>query len=208
VSSFCAGLIEGGYLLNEEVNKGQWAGHLQVEGVLTHFAKADEADKSHAQSQVQLFHEAVGHLRALSVSQHNAPLRHLHLANSAGAIEGDQLFQAQSPGGMFRLGISLYGLYPSTDLANPRRLQLTPALTWKTKIVQLKSLPPGEPISYGGLYRTHRSPRTLIATLPVGYADGFRRLLTYSGTNRTKPWHVLVRGALRVIKHNTNHQFN
>jgi len=90
----------------------------------------------------------------------------------------------------------MYGYYPSIEI-NQQYIKLRPILKWKTKIIQLKRLSKGAKISYGGIYQTIND--TLIATIPVGYADGFRRLLTYSGINLSKPWHVLIRGQYAPI---------
>jgi alanine racemase len=110
-----------------------------------------------------------------------------------------------------RIGISLYGMYASDEMTNPDGIQLQPVLSWKTKIIQVKKLPPGSMISYGGTFVTFRDPFTLVATIPLGYADGFRRLMSSppmkptpspsssssSGTAQSSvpsAWSVLVRG--------------
>ncbi|SEN38894.1 alanine racemase [Lihuaxuella thermophila] len=148
--------------------------HVQVEGIFTHFATADERDKSYTRFQEERF---AGVIRELKKEGIELPL--IHIANSAGAIElPDRVYD------MVRIGISLYGYYPSAEV-NQRAVELKPALTFKTKIVHLKQSPPGTGISYGKTYTT--SGTEWIATIPVGYADGFSRRLSNQG-------HALVRG--------------
>ncbi len=149
--------------------------NLEMEGVFTHFAKADETDKTYSLLQIGRFQECLNAIRNAGF----AP-RLRYLANSAGAME---LPDAHAD--MARIGISLYGMYPSPEV-NPAIVHLKPVLRWKTRIAHLKTLPPGEAVSYGGMFVTQRS--TAVATLPVGYADGFRRRLW------KQDWHVLIRG--------------
>lgn len=103
----------------------------------------------------------------------------IHAGNSATGIDTPFL-----TGEALRLGISLYGFYPS-DEVNRERVKLVPALTWKTRIVQLKWIEDGDAVSYGATYRAQGKQR--IATLPVGYADGYTRLLSNKG-------YVLIKG--------------
>lgn len=143
------------------------------EGLFSHFATADCADLSRALRQAERFAAFDGMLRARGV---NVPLRHLD--NSAG------LMNFSSPYEMVRSGIVTYGMYPSQEVS-PELLPLTPALRWVSRITHLKLLPAGREISYGGTFVT--SAPTRVATVPVGYADGYRRSL--SGR-----YHVLIRG--------------
>lgn len=149
--------------------------NLHMEGVFSHFSKADESDKTYTTKQFRLYQQGCDILKEAGfVPQIRC------LANSAGTIEiPEALFN------MVRIGISLYGLYPSDDVEKTR-ITLDPVMQWKTQIVHLKELPPGEAISYGGMFITSRP--TNVATLPVGYADGFRRRLWKTGG------HVLVKG--------------
>jgi alanine racemase len=101
-----------------------------------------------------------------------------HLANSAGVIG-----LPESHYTMVRPGLMLYGLYPTPKMAE--RVELRPVLSWKTRILQLKELPGGSIVGYGESFVTKR--RSLVATLPVGYADGYQRLFSNRGR-------VLVRG--------------
>ena len=138
---------------------------LAFEGCYTHFAQADSTDKTHAQRQLDCF---LAFLQALKQQGIEFPL--VHAANSAGVIDlpGSHL-------DMVRPGIMLYGLYPSKDVDH-LTVVLQPAMRLKTRITQLKRVPPGFVISYGCTHVT-RQP-TSIATLPVGYADGYRRNLS------------------------------
>ena len=149
--------------------------NLEIEGVFSHFSKADEYDKAYTQKQLQRYNEC---LKMISEAGFYPQIR--YLANSAGTME-----IPESHFDMVRIGISLYGLYPS-DEVDPARINLRPVMSWKTRIAHLKTLPPGEAVSYGGMFVTQRP--TKVATLPLGYADGFRRLLW------AKNWCVLVRG--------------
>ncbi len=149
--------------------------NIEMEGVFTHFAKADETDKTYSHLQIRRFQECLTSIQDAGFSP-----RLRYLANSAGAME---LPDAHAD--MARIGISLYGMYPSSEVDHAI-LRLKPALRWKTRIAHLKTLPTGEAVSYGGLFVTQRP--TVVATLPVGYADGFRRRLW------KQDWHVLVRG--------------
>lgn len=141
---------------------------LEFEGCYTHFAQADSADKHHARGQLDCF---LAFTRALKRNGHE--FRLYHAANSAGVID-----LPESHLDMVRPGIMLYGLYPSREVDH-QRVSLKPALTLKTRVAQLKRVGPGFVISYGSTFATC-SPTT-IATLPVGYADGYRRNLSSRG---------------------------
>lgn len=146
---------------------------IKAEGLFTHFATADSADLTRAKKQAELFYRFDDMLRQRGVE---IPIRHLD--NSAGIMNFDH------PCEMVRSGIITYGLYPS-DEVDPGALSLTPALSWKCRITHLKLLEAGREISYGGTYVTTHPTR--VATIPVGYADGYRRSL--SGK-----FYVLIRG--------------
>jgi alanine racemase len=147
---------------------------LDVEGLYTHFARADETDKGYTLKQVERFAGVVDYVRRSGMM---IPI--IHSGNSATGID-----LPEQTGGMLRLGISMYGLYPS-DEVDTGTVKLEPALTLKTAIVHVKSLEAGEGISYGTRYFTAGPER--IGTLPIGYADGFSRLLSGKAE-------VLVRG--------------
>ena len=146
---------------------------ITAEGMFSHFATADCADLSRAKRQAELFAEFDAMLKARGV---NIPIRHLD--NSAGLMNFDCRYE------MVRSGIITYGLYPS-DEVDPGLLKLEPALQWITRVTHVKTLEPGREIGYGGTYVTDRP--TVVATLPVGYADGYRR-------NLSGKFYVLIRG--------------
>jgi alanine racemase len=141
---------------------------LTVEGIFTHFATADDADKSYAKMQMEVFTDFINNLdrRGLEL-----PLK--HAANSGALID-----LPESHLDMVRPGIATYGLYPSSEV-NKRKVDLKPVMTLKSRIIQLKKVPAGFNISYGITYQTKKP--TTIATVPVGYADGFNRLLSNRG---------------------------
>ncbi|MEO7000990.1 MAG: alanine racemase, partial [Ktedonobacterales bacterium] len=135
--------------------------HLCVEGIFTHFATADSADQTYARRQIARFHTVLDALDA-------AGLRPgiVHASNSAATFA---LPEARFD--LVRAGIAIYGLNPSDEVRLPDGFR--PALTFKTQVAQVKELPAGEGVSYGATFITPAPMR--IATLPVGYADGFRR---------------------------------
>lgn len=138
--------------------------HVEVEGLFTHYATADERNKSYTLEQYRRFQEVVG---ALCKEGIEIPI--IHTGNSAIAIDMPELSS-----NMVRIGISIYGLYPSDEVGK-ERIELTPILTLKTEIVWVKTLPPHSAISYGARYVT--SGEEIIGTLPIGYADGYSRML-------------------------------
>jgi len=150
---------------------------LEVEGLFTHFATADSADKSYANRQLQRFIDLVDDLRAAGL---DIPLR--HTANSAALLD-----MPDSHLDLVRPGIATYGLFPSSQVQK-ERAELRAALQWKTRIIHLKKVPAGFGVSYGITYETPRP--TTLATVAVGYADGLSRLLSSKG-------HMLV-GRQRV----------
>ena len=146
---------------------------IEAEGIFSHFATADCADLTGARLQAEKFDAFCGLLEELGV---NVPIRHLD--NSAGLMNFPNHYQ------LVRSGIVTYGMYPSGEV-EPGLLPLKPALQWLSRVTHVKTLPAGRPISYGGTYVTSRP--TVVATVPVGYADGYRRSL--SGK-----FYVLIRG--------------
>ncbi len=154
--------------------------HIVVEGIFTHFATADEPDKEKTYAQLARYREMTGMLEERGVS---IPLK--HCSNSAGIID---IPEANLD--LVRAGIILYGLWPSADV-NMSRLALKPAMSLITHVAYVKELPAGREISYGGTYRTGE-PRK-IATIPVGYADGYARGLSNKGD-------VLIHGKRAPIR--------
>ncbi|KXG74454.1 alanine racemase [Thermotalea metallivorans] len=138
---------------------------LTIEGVFTHFAVADETDKSFTYGQYEKF---MGLCKMLEKEDVFIPIK--HVSNSAGIIDLPEMNLD-----MVRAGIMLYGLYPS-DEVNKGEIKLKQVMSLKAKISHVKELDAGIGISYGLKYVTNRKSK--IATLPIGYADGFTRLLT------------------------------
>ncbi|WP_435922150.1 alanine racemase [Paenibacillus sp. DYY-L-2] len=138
--------------------------HVEVEGLFTHFATADEEDKSYTLEQYRRFQDVAGALR-----ENGFQIPIIHTGNSAIAIDLPEL-SCQ----MVRVGIALYGLYPSEEVKKDR-IKLRPILSLKTEVVRVKKLPPHSTVSYGARYVTGREES--IATLPIGYADGYSRML-------------------------------
>ncbi len=146
---------------------------LHAEGLFSHFATADCPDLSQARAQAMRFDRFYDMLQALGLQ---IPIRHLD--NSAGIMNFGCHYE------MVRSGIVTYGMYPSKDVS-PELLPLKPALSWHSYVSFIKWLKPGRSVGYGGTYVTTRP--TLVATIPVGYADGYRRSLSGS-------FSVLIRG--------------
>ena len=138
-----------------------------AEGLFSHFATADEKDLSKAVEQRNKYKEFC---KMLSDRGIEIPIKHLN--NSAGIMNFDEYFD------MCRMGIITYGLYPS-DEVDKDILDLEPIMSWHTKISHIKELEPNREISYGGTFKTDRA--TKVATVPVGYADGFPRCLSNKG---------------------------
>lgn len=135
--------------------------YLDFNGIFTHFACADEVDQSSMEKQLSCFNEIMNELGQMSL---RPPL--VHAANSAATLR-----RSDTHFNMVRTGIAIYGMHPSKDCQLPTEFQ--PVLSWKSVISQIKILPGGRGVSYGHLYHTAGKER--IGTVPVGYADGFRR---------------------------------
>ena len=162
--------------------KDEWKGTLkdllenpwiEVLGIATHFSSAD-SDAEFTRIQLAQFKEAIEE----AGGGRRPPAKQTHAANSAGLVA-----HPESVFTMVRPGLMLYGAYPEPGLR--AKVTVRPAMTFKTQVLYLKSMPPGSPVSYGRTFHTKRTSR--IATLPVGYADGYRRDLSNRG------W-VLVQG--------------
>ncbi|MCR2803349.1 alanine racemase [Paenibacillus soyae] len=153
---------------------------LEVEGLFTHYAKADERDKTYTKLQYDRFRQLA---EAVEARGWTIPI--IHAANSAAGMDTPEM-----AGNMVRLGIAMYGLYPS-DEVNKDSIKLRPVLSLKTRVVWTKTAPAGWGISYGTRYVT--SEDETIGTLPIGYADGFSRMLTGKA-------HGLVRGVKAPIR--------
>ncbi|MEW6095821.1 MAG: alanine racemase [bacterium] len=138
--------------------------NLEIEGILSHFAQADCDDNSYTYQQFNKFQDVINHLSQAGI---NIPIK--HISNSAGILKFKEMHL-----NLVRPGIMIYGLYPAPNI--PKTVALRPVMTFKAKIVQLRKIPQGYRISYGSTYITDKE--TLIATIPVGYADGYNRLLS------------------------------
>ena len=149
-----------------------------AEGLFSHFATADCADLTKARAQAELFDRFVDMLKERGLQ---IPI--CHLDNSAGVMNFSRHYD------MVRSGIVTYGLYPSEEVEK-NLLALEPAMVWRSRITHVKTLPAGREISYGGTFVTDKP--TVVATVPVGYADGYRRSL--SGK-----FYVLVHGVKAPI---------
>jgi len=146
---------------------------LQVEGLFSHFATADCADLAKSRAQAEKFDAFAAMLARRGVQ---VPIRHLD--NSAGIMNFENHYN------MVRSGIITYGMYPSSEV-DSASLRISPALQWLSRVTHVKTLPAGREISYGGTYVTTKETR--VATVPVGYADGYRRALS-------NKFYVLIRG--------------
>ena len=148
---------------------------ITVEGIFTHFARADETDKTAAKQQLVKFKNFCKEIQEkLGV---RIPIQ--HCSNSAGIVE-----MRDANMDMVRAGITLYGLWPSDEVRQDI-VKLTPALSWYTHISYIKEVEPGNAVSYGGTYTVEKPMR--IATIPVGYGDGYPRGLSNKG-------YVLING--------------
>jgi len=152
---------------------------IEVEGIYTHFANADNRDKDHALTQLSRFNKILD-----TLEKYPFQVKYRHAANSAAIIE-----IPESHLDMVRPGIAQYGLWPSEDV-DKLHIDLKPVMSLKSKVIQVKEVGPGFTVSYGS---THVTPGpTRIATIPIGYADGYNRILSSNG-------HMLVRGVRAPI---------
>ena len=140
-----------------------------TEGIFTHMATADMVLNQGAYEQQRRFRETTDHLKAAGVCP---PI--CHCANSAAGI-----WMTDAPGNLFRIGISLYGYYPSDEVTKDI-VNLTPALTLKSEIAYIKTVPAGTAVGYGATFVTDHP--TVIATIPIGYGDGYPRALSNKGS--------------------------
>ena len=158
----------------EEVKKIAELPHINMEGIFTHFSTADEEDVSYTKNQWSIFE---GFLKELSEVGIDLPM--IHAANSAATM-----CHSYTHLNVVRPGIILYGYYPS-DFLKDKVIDLKPAMTLKSQVVHVKELPEGHYVGYGRKYYTHQ--KTKIATIPIGYADGYSKRLSNKGR-------VLIRG--------------
>ena len=158
----------------EEIKEIAELPNLVLEGVFTHFAKADEEDKTFTMMQLEKFEWMTQRLEEEGVT-----FPYVHASNSAGIID-----VRRADYNLVRAGIAIYGLYPS-EKVDKEKVQLKPALSLKSHIAFVKDIPAGTPVSYGGDFVSEHQMR--IATIPIGYGDGYPRSLSDTG-------YVLIRG--------------
>ena len=167
-----SGMGRIGFLPNdksiEEIIKISKLPNLNMEGIFTHFATADEKDKSYTRLQYNRYMEVIEKLEKAEI---HIPIK--HISNSASIIDFEEYDLD-----MVRGGIMIYGLWPS-DEVNKEKIDLKPAMTLKAKISNVKQVPKDTGISYGQIFVTERKSK--IATIPIGYADGLTRLLSTKG---------------------------
>ncbi len=152
----------------EEIKKIAALDHLEIEGMFTHFARADETDKTPAADQLNRY---LAFAELLEKSGVHIPLK--HCSNSAGIIR-----MKEANLDAVRAGITIYGIYPSSEVERDI-VKLEPAMELKSHISYVKDLEPGVSISYGGTYTADKKIR--VATIPAGYADGYPRTLSNKG---------------------------
>ena len=153
--------------------------NIDVEGLFTHFACADMEDRETTNRQIKKYKKMVDMLLDRGI---DIPLK--HCANSAGIMEYSEVHMD-----MVRAGIILYGLYPSDEISH-ETIDLKPVMSLKSHIAYIKTIPAGTAVSYGGTYVTDKE--TVLATIPVGYADGYFRSLSNKGS-------VLIHGQYAPI---------
>ncbi len=158
----------------ESIERISYMKNVCMEGIFTHFAKADETDKTFTRQQMTKFLWMVERLKEKDVH-----FSYEHCSNSAAIVD-----VPEADMNLVRAGISAYGLYPSEEV-NKENLRLKPAMSLKSHIAFVKEVDAGTPISYGGTFVTDKKMK--IATIPVGYADGYPRNLSNNGF-------VLIRG--------------
>ena len=152
----------------DEIIKISKLPYIEIEGIFSHFATSDEYDKSYTLLQYGRFMDVCNRLEEKGL---NIPIK--HICNSAGIMMYPEMHLD-----MVRPGVILYGMYPS-DEVDKSRLDLIPAMTLKSTITHIKEVEPGRGVSYGKEYITDK--KTKIATVPIGYADGYLRKLAKHG---------------------------
>ncbi|PFE03020.1 alanine racemase [Bacillus cereus] len=148
--------------------------HVEVEGMFTHYSTADEIDKTYTNMQTNLFEKAVNTAKEIGIH-----LPYIHSSNSAGSMELSNTFQ-----NLVRVGIGIYGMYPSQEVDHTV-VSLQPVLSLKSKVAHIKHAQKNRGVSYGNTYVA--TGEEWIATVPIGYADGYNRQLSNKG-------HALING--------------
>ncbi|HBJ2608193.1 alanine racemase [Clostridium botulinum] len=163
----------------EDVYKISKLPNIEIEGVFSHFSSADESDKDYTLYQMNKYNAFINKLEEKNIQ---VPIK--HIANSAAIIDLENTHLDA-----VRAGIIMYGYYPSNYVLR-NNINLKPVMSLKTSIVHIKKVSSGEYISYGRTFKTKRE--SIIATLPIGYADGYNRLLSNKGK-------VIVNGKLAPV---------
>lgn len=164
--------------INDIVNISKLS-NLEIESIFSHFSTADSMDKSYSNKQMDIYNSIINRLK-----EQNIDIEKKNFSNSAAIID-----IPESHYNYVRPGIIQYGYYPSNEV-NTTDFNIKPVLTWKTRIIHIKEVDENEYIGYGKNYKTTR--KTKIATLPVGYADGYSRGLSNKGK-------VIINGKLAPI---------
>ncbi|MEE1223893.1 MAG: alanine racemase [Clostridia bacterium] len=169
------GMSRVGFLISDnnekvirEIEKISQLPYIEIEGIFSHFSTSDEADDSYTRLQFKRFMEVCNELKNIGI---NIPIK--HICNSAGVMMYPEMHLD-----MVRPGVILYGMYPSEEV-DKSRLNLIPAMTVKSKITFVKEVEAGRGVSYGKEYITDGT--TKIATVPIGYADGYLRKIAKCG---------------------------
>ena len=170
------GMSRIGFFTDDEgisaVEKISRLGNIYVEGIFSHYATADEKDKTFSRIQSERFDSFIGRLEALGIS---IPVK--HMCNSAATIDLENKYD------LVRLGIALYGIFPSDEVKH--ELDLIPAMEVRSHVIHVKYISEGMGVGYGQTYTA--TERRKIATVSIGYADGFNRCLSGKG-------YVLING--------------
>lgn len=181
------GMTRLGFMPDEEgvaeVVKISRLPNLDLEGIFTHFARADEADKYWADKQYEKYQWFVKRLEEEGIT-----FRLKHTSNSAAIMEMPETY---IPNDMVRPGIILFGIYPSAEVL-PENLSIKPVMTWKARITHVKTLREDRQIGYGGKYTAHKGD--IIGTVAVGYADGYSRAQSGHAEVLYKGHRVPIRG--------------
>lgn len=167
--------------LKEFIDKVKLLENIEVEGVYSHFATSD-SDLEYAKTQIEIFNKAVE-----MIKEKIKTIKYVHIGNSAGTIRIENM-----PGNMIRPGIMLYGYYPNECLKD--LIELKPCTILKSKISFIKEVGSGTSISYGRTYITNK--KSLIANVPIGYADGIKRSLSNIGHVVIKETKVPIVGTI------------
>lgn len=167
----------------DEIREIDNLNHINIEGIFTHFTSSDSSDKDSVNEQVKRFKDVISRLEKYNI---HIPIK--HFSNSSAVIQIPLTLNAIRP------GISIYGMYTSKNV--PKSANLQEVMSFKTTIVNIKKLKKGETVSYNRTFKVERD--SLIATLPVGYSDGYSRALSNKGRVIVRGKNVPVAGIVRM----------